>query len=80
MLNTNSFAKVLIFICLVAEVIPQENDSAVVRPSPRIVNGAFAARGQFPYQVSVRVNGEHSCGGALISQNYVVTAAHCVSR
>ncbi|XP_075157332.1 trypsin delta-like [Haematobia irritans] len=47
-------------------------------PQGRIVNGNSASDGQFPYQVSLRYNGYHTCGGSIISANYVVTAAHCV--
>ena len=31
-----------------------------------------------PYQVSVRLNDKHHCGGVIISNNYVLTAAACV--
>nr|XP_036231789.1 serine protease SP24D-like [Bactrocera oleae] len=67
------YIALLVLVCLVAEAIQSPS------PSPRIVSGSNAARGQFPYQVSVRVGGEHVCGGALISQSFVVTAAHCVA-
>ena len=44
----------------------------------RLVGGQNAFPAQFPFQVSVRKYGSHICGGAIISANYVVTAAHCV--
>ncbi|KAM7348081.1 serine protease SP24D-like [Cochliomyia hominivorax] len=44
----------------------------------RIVGGKNAYEGQFPYQVSLRRNGSHTCGGSIISRNFVLTAAHCV--
>ncbi|XP_076295270.1 trypsin-3 [Lasioglossum baleicum] len=46
----------------------------------RIVNGTKAASRQFPYQVSLQrsYNSRHFCGGSLIDEYYVVTAAHCM--
>ncbi|XP_068694785.1 chymotrypsinogen B-like [Montipora foliosa] len=44
----------------------------------RIVNGDDAAPHAWPWQVSLRVNGHHICGGSLIRRNWIVTAAHCV--
>ncbi|XP_053975761.1 trypsin I-P1-like [Hylaeus volcanicus] len=46
----------------------------------RIVNGTKAALRQFPYQVSLRrsYSNRHFCGGSLIDEYYVLTAAHCM--
>ncbi|KAL6471760.1 hypothetical protein MHYP_G00204100 [Metynnis hypsauchen] len=43
----------------------------------RIVGGRVAQLGLWPWQVSLHFNGMHICGGTLISQDFVVTAAHC---
>ncbi|XP_055844782.1 serine protease SP24D-like [Episyrphus balteatus] len=44
----------------------------------RIVGGKYAEPGQFPYQISLRLLGEHICGGSIIAEKFILTAAHCV--
>ncbi|XP_037929802.1 collagenase-like [Teleopsis dalmanni] len=50
-------------------------------PTGRITNGEKARAGQFPYQVglSLKLNLYSSswCGGSLIGNSWVLTAAHC---
>lgn len=47
--------------------------------SDKILGGDDAAMGQFPWQASMDwVNFGHLCGGSILSENFIVTAAHCV--
>lgn len=49
----------------------------------RITNGELAEPGQFPYQVglSLHIGDKRAwCGGSLISNRHVLTAAHCTDR
>ncbi|XP_012493436.1 PREDICTED: serine protease 42 [Propithecus coquereli] len=44
----------------------------------KIVGGVHAEEGKWPWQVSVRINGRHICGGSLVTSKWVVTSAHCI--
>lgn len=46
----------------------------------RIVGGYPTEKDQLPYQVSLRIQNHHICGGAIISNQHVLTAAHCVMK
>merc|ERR1719187_2371160 len=47
------------------------------RGGGRIVGGENAAVGEFPHQIALLYHGSLMCGGSLISEDRVITAAHC---
>ncbi|XP_077999538.1 plasminogen-like isoform X2 [Glandiceps talaboti] len=50
-------------------------------PFLRIVGGDQAEPGEWPWQIALRLKGSgHYCGGTVINEYYVVTAAHCFER
>merc|ERR1712218_741812 len=57
-----------------AEECGLENPNGI---EDRIVGGHEAAHHEWPWQVALFIDNAWFCGGALISENYVMTAAHC---
>nr|CAD7400831.1 unnamed protein product [Timema cristinae] len=53
---------------------------ATFRKRPKIINGVPANIEEFPFMVKLMYNHTHLCGGAIISEKHVLTAAHCNRR
>merc|ERR1711881_79548 len=61
-----------LLVCVLAPVL-------VVARSSNIVNGDNASAGEFPWQASFQTRGGwHFCGASIISDRWLVTAAHCI--
>lgn len=76
---------VCIPICGIGGAMDDELDSRPRRTSRkrsrRVVGGHDSLVGAWPWQVMLeRANGDLWCGGSLLSERTVITAAHCVQR
>ncbi|XP_051765534.1 duodenase-1-like isoform X16 [Ctenopharyngodon idella] len=69
---------IIISLLLLASLLPHLTFTA--RVNVGIVNGTEAKPHSRPYMVSLQKNWLHVCGGFLISDEFVLTAAHCRKR
>ncbi|XP_068935043.1 chymotrypsin-like elastase family member 2A [Petaurus breviceps papuanus] len=77
----------MIKLLLVSVLVAGASSCGVPRylpnPATRVVGGDDARPHSWPWQVSLQYNSSshwrHTCGGSLIDQNWVMTAAHCIS-
>lgn len=59
-------------LMLVVSLLPAQPASAVYKGLP-------AQLSQFPWLVTLTVSGKENCGGALIADRVILTAAHCLA-
>jgi secreted trypsin-like serine protease len=86
-INTMNF---LILIAALVACVAAEDGSRINGPEcgrrlqdlnskkVKVVGGQDAAIGDWGWQVSMNISGRFGCGGSLINNEWIVTAAHCV--
>jgi MYXO-CTERM domain-containing protein len=57
--------------CYEGEEFDTNSDNAA------IVGGVSVDINSAPYQVSLQINGSHLCGGTIVSDRWIISAAHC---
>ena len=43
----------------------------------RIINGEEVEPYSWPFAARMKFNGFSGCGGSIVNENYIITAAHC---
>lgn len=65
-------------LSLIACVLIISSNAQDVDPNNYIIGGQTARPNQFPFIVSLRgTNNQHFCGGGIISDRWILSAAHC---
>ena len=70
------FALSIISLCCV-EVCGRRSPN-ITNVGPYIINGQWAARGAWPWQIMLKLNGRFQCGGVVLNNRWILTAAHCI--
>jgi len=77
---TYNMAKLFVLLGLIAlsAALPASNLNVDFHRYPgRIIGGDEAKPHDYPWQVSMLRTGSHICGGSIIDDHWVITAAHC---
>lgn len=81
-MSSKSNAGVVVGVVLLSTLVVNQHSATLSQTesrifSERIVGGEQASILSHPYQVSIQYFGFHYCGAAVISDRFIVTAAHC---
>jgi secreted trypsin-like serine protease len=75
---TRSVRRILAVVLAVVAIVALDPTQAQASV-PRIIGGSPIEITSAPWQVLLRINGTTQCGGAIIADTWLLTAAHCMS-
>lgn len=71
----------LIFFFAVLNFVKSDECNCRLRTKNRVVNGEIAVQNSFPWLVSLaKYKKQGFCGGSIMNEKYILTAAHCLTR
>uniref|UniRef100_A0A1I8N9D5 Peptidase S1 domain-containing protein n=1 Tax=Musca domestica TaxID=7370 RepID=A0A1I8N9D5_MUSDO len=69
----------VVVILIFANILCEGSTLTAVTPTGRLVGGTGATANVAPFIVSIQKDGIHYCAGSILNQNWIVTAAHCLT-
>jgi len=72
-----SAALIVVLVVVVVEVCGRRSPN-ITNVGTYIINGQWAKRGAWPWQIMLKPHGYFSCGGLVLNNRWILTAAHCI--